>query len=199
MHYITASFVKSNNKINDQLLTQVRYFLDLMNTNIDGIKFHPLSTKRSLPILTLSTDKNFPTTGTKIRDYFHIQDKFSLIPRTRNKPKVPPQKVDSDGKFQFDENRVYDGPNRIMGVMLISAPCNIKQAISSLLIKLEGDVHQIYYKPTQQKNSKAEKMFPGVPAVLCPKGLMRSIQHGLKKCGKSLCNAKKFSINANMT
>jgi hypothetical protein len=44
-HYITTSFVKSNIKIKDQLLTQVRYFLDLMNANIDGIKFHPLSTK----------------------------------------------------------------------------------------------------------------------------------------------------------
>ncbi len=83
--------------------------------------------------------------------------------------------------------------------MLISAPCNVKQTISNLLIELERDVHQIRYKPTQQKNSKAEKMFPGVPAVLCPKGLMRSIQHGLKKCEKALCNSKKFSINANMT
>ncbi len=42
-------------------------------------------------------------------------------------------------------------------------------------------------------------MFPGVPAVLCPEGLMQSIQHGLKKCEKALCSAKKFSINANMT
>jgi hypothetical protein len=142
------------------------------NANIDGITFHPLSTERSLPILTSSADKNFPTTGTKIRDYFHVQNKFSLILETRNKPKVPPQKVDSDGQFQFDENRVYDGPDRITGIMLISAPCNVKQAISNHLIKLEGDVHQIHYKPTQQKNSKAEKMFPGVPAVLCPEGLM---------------------------
>jgi hypothetical protein len=191
--------VKSNDKIKDQLLTQVRYFLDLMNANIDGIKFHPLSTEKSLPLLTSSADKNFLTTGTKIRDYFHVQNEFSLTLGTRNKPKVPPQKVDSDGRFQFDENRVYNCPDRITGIMLISAPCNVKQAISNLLIKLEGDVHQIRYKPTQQKNSKAEKMFPGVPAVLCPKGLMRSIQHGLKKCEKALCNAKKFSINVNMT
>jgi hypothetical protein len=174
-HYITASFVKSNNKIKDQLLTQVRYFLDLMNANIDGLKFHPLSTKKSLSILTLSADKNFPTTGTKIRDYFHVQNKFSLTLGMRNKPKAPSQKVDSDGQFQFDENREYNGPDRITGIMLISAPCNVKQAISNLLIKLEGDVHQICYKPTQQKNSKAEKMFPGVPAVLCPKELMQSI------------------------
>ena len=83
--------------------------------------------------------------------------------------------------------------------MLISAPCNVKQAISNLLIELEGDVHQICYKPTQRKNSKAEKMLPGVPAVLCPQKLMRSIRHGLKKCEKALCSAKKFSIDANMT
>jgi hypothetical protein len=83
--------------------------------------------------------------------------------------------------------------------MLISAPCNVEQAISNLLIKLDRDVHQICYKPTQGKNSKAERMFSGVPAVLCPEGLMQSIQHGLKKCEKALCNAKKFSINANMT
>jgi hypothetical protein len=42
-HYITASFVKSNDKIKDQHLTQVRYFLDLMSANIDGMKFHPLT------------------------------------------------------------------------------------------------------------------------------------------------------------
>jgi hypothetical protein len=96
-HYITTSFVKSIDKIKDQLLMQVRYFLDLMSANIDGVKFHLLSTERSLPILTLSTDMNFPTTGTKIRDYFHVQNKFSLILGTQNKPKVPLQEVDADG------------------------------------------------------------------------------------------------------
>jgi hypothetical protein len=118
-HFITASFVKTNEKIKDQLLTQVKYFMDLMCANIDGVKFHPLSTKRSLPILKSSADKNYPTTGTKIRDYFHVQNEYSLIPGTRNKPKVPPQKVDADGRFQFDENRVYDGPDRITRIMSI--------------------------------------------------------------------------------
>jgi hypothetical protein len=82
--------------------------------------------------------------------------------------------------------------------MLISAPCNVRQAIGNLLIELEGDVHQIGYKPTQCKNSKAEKMFPGVPAGPCPKGIMQSVWHGLKKCKEALCNAEKFSIKANM-
>jgi hypothetical protein len=154
-HYITASFVKSNDKIKDQLLSHFKYFLELMCANIDGLKIHPVNTERKLPILTSASDKNIPITGTKIRDYFFVQNEFSLIPGTRNKPKVPPQKVDSDGRLQFDENRVYDGPDRITGIMSISAPCNVRQAIGNLLIELEGDVHQIRYKPTQRKNSKA--------------------------------------------
>ncbi len=139
-----------------------------------------------------------PTTGTKVRDYFFIQNQFSLIPGTWNKPKRPPQKVNADGRFQFDENRQFDGPYRIPGIMSISAPGNVKNAIDNLLIELEGDAHQICYKPMQWKNSKAEKMFPGVPAGLCPEGIMRSVRHGLKKCEKTLCNAKKFTIKANM-
>ncbi len=179
-HLITASFIKTNDKIRDQLLKNFNYFSELLCTNIDGLKIHPISSNKPLPILTSTKDKNMPTTGTKIRDYFFIQNQFSLNPGTRNKPKNPPQKVDSDGRFQFDEKRQFDGPDRITGIMSISAPGNIKDAINNLLIELEGDAHQICYKLTQQKNSKAEKMFPSIPVGLCPKGIMRSIQHGLK-------------------
>jgi hypothetical protein len=132
-----------------------------------------------------------PTTGTKVREYIFTQNKFSLFPGKCNKPKILPQKVDADGRFQFDETQQFNGPDRITGIMSISAPGNVKEAISNLLIELEGDAHQIWCKPTQRKNSKAEKMFPGIPAGLCPKGIMRSIQHGLTKCEKTLCNAKK--------
>jgi hypothetical protein len=165
-HLIIASFIKTNDKIRDQLVTNFNYFYELMHANINGLQIHPLNTDKSLPILTSPKDKNIPTTGTKIRDYFYIQNNFSLIPGTQNKPKAPPQKVDADGRFQFDENRQYNGPDRIMGVMSVSALGNVKQAIGDLLIELEGDAHQIKYKPTQRKNSKAEKMLPGVPAGL---------------------------------
>ncbi len=148
-HLIIASSIKTNDKIWDQLVTNFCYFSELMHANIDGLQIHPLNTDKSLPILTSPTDKNNLTTGTKIRDYFYIQNSYSLIPDTRNKPKAPPQKVGNDGRFQFDENRQYDGPVRITGVMSMSAPGNVKQAIGDLLIELEGDVHQIKYKPTQ--------------------------------------------------
>jgi hypothetical protein len=197
-HLIITSFIKTNDKIQDQLVTNFNYFYELMHANINGLQIHPLKTDKSLPILTSPIDKNIPTTGTKVRDYFYIQNNFSLIPGMQNKPKAPPQKVDADGRFQFNENRQYNGQDRITGVMLVSAPGNVKQAIGDLLIELEGDAHQIKYKPTQRKNSKAEKMFPGVPTGLCSEGIMRSIQHGLKNCEKTLCNAKKLSIKANM-
>ncbi len=148
-HLIIASFIKTNDKIRDQLVMNFCYFSELMHANIDGLQIHPLNTNKSLPILTSSTNKNIPTTGIKVRDYFYIQNSYSLIPGTRNKPKAPPQKVGDDGWFQFDENRQYDGPDRITGVMPVSAPGKVKQAIGDLLIELEGDAHQIKYKPTQ--------------------------------------------------
>jgi hypothetical protein len=150
-HLITTSFIKTNDKIRDQVLTKFVYFSDLMHANIDRLKIHPISTKKPLPILTSPKDKNIPTTGNKIRDYFFIQNQYSLVPRTWNKQKPPPQKVDFDSQFQFDENRQYNGPDRIIGIMLIIALGNVKQAIGNLLIKLKGDAHQIRYKPTQRK------------------------------------------------
>jgi hypothetical protein len=41
--------------------------------------------------------------------------------------------------------------------MSISAPGNVKQAISDLLIELKGDADQIRYKPTQQKIAKLKR------------------------------------------
>ncbi len=114
-----------------------------MHASIDGLKIHPISTKKPVPILISPKDKNIPTTGNKIRDYFIIQNQYSLVPRMQNKPKTSPQKVDADGHFQFDENCQYDEPDRITGIMLISALGNVKQAIGNLLIELKRDEHQI--------------------------------------------------------
>ncbi len=148
-HLVIALFIKTNDKIRDQLLVNFSYLIELLCSNIDGLEIHPIVTDKPLPMLTSVKDANMPTTGTKIREYFFIQNHFSLIPGTHNKPQNPPQKVDSDGRFQFDENRQFNGPDRITGIMSISALGNVKEAINNLLIKLEGDAHQIRYKPTQ--------------------------------------------------
>ena len=94
-HLIIASFIKINNKIRDQLVTNFGYFSELMHANIDGLQIHPLNTDKSLPILTSPTNKNIPTTGTKCRDYLYIH--------THNKPKTPPQKVDDDARLHITE------------------------------------------------------------------------------------------------
>jgi hypothetical protein len=125
--------------------------------------------------LTSAKDATIPTNWHQDQGLFFTQNKSSLVPGTRNKPKNPPQKVDADGCFQIDENQQFDGPDRIIGIMSISALSNVEEAINNLLIELEGNAHQIQYKPSQWKNSKAKQMFPGIPAGLCPKGIMCSI------------------------
>ncbi len=61
-----------------------------MHANMNGLKIHPVRSKKPLPILTSPKDKNIPTTGNKISDYFFIQNQYFLVPGTRNKPKAPP-------------------------------------------------------------------------------------------------------------
>ena len=90
MHLIIAFFVKTNDKIRNQLVINFGYFSKLMHANIDGLQIHPLNTDKLLPILTSHTDKNITTTGTKFRDYVYIQNSFFLIPGMGNKPKAPP-------------------------------------------------------------------------------------------------------------
>ncbi len=46
-HYITASFVRNNDKIKDQLLSHFKYFLELMCVNIEGLKIHLMNTEKS--------------------------------------------------------------------------------------------------------------------------------------------------------
>jgi hypothetical protein len=48
-HLLIASFIKTNDKIWDQLVTNFGYFSELMHANIDGLQIHPLNTDKSLP------------------------------------------------------------------------------------------------------------------------------------------------------
>jgi hypothetical protein len=67
---IITSFVKTNDKIRDQLLKNSAYFTELMCANIGGLKIHPISTSKPFPILTSAKDANMLTTGIKDRDHF---------------------------------------------------------------------------------------------------------------------------------
>jgi hypothetical protein len=88
-HLITASFIKTNAKVRDQLLFFFVYFSNLMHANIDGLKIHPVSTEKPLPILTSPKDKNIPTSGNKIRDYSLYRTSSFLSPECKTNQKHP--------------------------------------------------------------------------------------------------------------
>jgi hypothetical protein len=93
-HPITTSFIKTNDKIRDQLLKNL-YFSDLMHANIDGLKIHPISTKKPLPILTSPKDKNIPTTGNNNQRLFFYTEPVLPCPRNLEQTKRTPQ----EGRF----------------------------------------------------------------------------------------------------
>jgi hypothetical protein len=83
----------------------------------------------------------FPNPPPFLTLQFHEKD-LTLTPNLLRIQPIPPllghilspQKVDSNGRFQFDKNPQYDGPDRITGIMLMSALGNVKQAIGNLII-----------------------------------------------------------------
>jgi hypothetical protein len=126
------------------------------------------------------------------RNYMHVQNAWSLMPGIWNKPKLPAPKFGKDGRPIFDKNRGYEGPNQITTIMWITASCNIKEALTSLQMKLEGENLQIRWKPTQKKNSRNQIVIFGLPLGFDPKGIMRELLYGLKECKKELCDANRF-------
>ncbi len=61
-----------------------------------------------------------------------IHNPWSLQPGTGN------PKVGNDGRQLFDENWGYDGTDRITVVMWMAADVNVKDALDSLQMELEG-------------------------------------------------------------
>ena len=75
-----------------------------MCANIGGLKIHPDSTNKPLPILTSAKGANMPLLAPRsgvISVYKIISCSFQIC-TTSQKP--PPQKVDADGRFLLDEN-----------------------------------------------------------------------------------------------
>jgi hypothetical protein len=130
--------------------------------------------------------------------YLFIQNSWSLQPGTRNKPKLPAPKVGKDGRQLFDENRGYDGPDRITSIIWISADVNVKDALENLQMELEGEHLQIRWKAAQKKNTKNQMVIYGLPPGFDTKGIMRELSYGLKESEKELCDAKKFSLDQNI-
>ncbi len=127
-----------------------------------------------------------------------ISNPWSLQPGARNKPKLPTLKVRKDGRQLFDENQGYDGLDRITAVMWITADMNVKDALDSLQMELEGIHFQIRWKASQKKNTKNQIVIYGLPPGFDPKGIMHELLYGLKESEKELCDGKRFTLNQNM-
>ncbi len=93
----------------------------------------------------------------------------------RNRPKLLAPKVGKDGHQLFNKNRGYKGPDRITAVMWVTASCNVKDALTSLQMELEGKQLQIRWKPTQKKNSRNQIIIYGLPPGFDQKGIMQEL------------------------
>jgi hypothetical protein len=82
--------------------------------------------------------------------------------------------------------------------MWVSASCNVKDALISLQMELEGEQFQIRWKPAQKKNSRNQIIVYGLPPGFDQKGIMQELLHGLKECGKDLCNGNQFDPSQNI-
>jgi hypothetical protein len=133
-----------------------------------------------------------------MHNYLYIANSWSLTPGVRRKPKLPAQRVGQNGRPVFDENRGYDGPDRITAIMWITADCNVKDAITNLQMELEGEKLQIRWKPAQKKNSRNQICIYGLVPGFDVRGIMQELKYGLKESKKELCDGKKFTISKNI-
>ncbi len=143
-HFITVSFIKNGkDKIKDQFLSALATTLTILSQNVPGVLIHCIVTGLKLAPLASISSSHFPTTGMGAYNYMYIQNKWSLQPGTCNKLKLPAAKVGKDGRPLFDENRGYDGPDRITAVLWLTCKTNAKEAIDELQMKLEEDRRRI--------------------------------------------------------
>ncbi len=146
-----------------------------------------------MPLWTLFHRAYFPTLRMGACNYMYIQNKWSLQPGTHNKLKLPAAKVGKDGRPLFNENRGYDGPDRITAVLWMTCDINAKEAIDELQMELEGEHFQIRWKPTQKKNTKNQIVTYGITPVFDPVGIMGKLLHGLKESEKNYATLDRVS------
>jgi hypothetical protein len=180
-HFITMLFIKDTSRIRNQLLKALTSTVSILTKNLPNALIHCIQKNVKLPPLSSVSDASFPTTRMQARNYLFVQNQWSLTPGMRNRAKLPAPKVGKDGCQLFDKNRGYKGPDRITAVMWVMASCNVKDALTSLQMELEGKQLQIRWKPTQKKNSRNQIVIYSLPPGFDQKGIMQELLYGLKE------------------
>jgi hypothetical protein len=197
-HFITMLFIKDKSRIRNQLLKALTSTVSIMTKNLPNAMIHCIQKDVKLPPLSSVSGASFPTTRMQARNYLFVQNQWSLTPGMRNRPKLSAPKVGKDDHQLFDKNRGYEGPDRITAVMWVTASCNVKDALTSLQMELEGKQLQIRWKPTQKKNSRNQIAIYGLPLGFNQKGIMQELLYGLKECKKDLCDGNQFDPSQNI-
>jgi hypothetical protein len=78
------------------------------------------------------------------------------------------------------------------------ASCNVKDALTSLQIELEGKQLQIWWKPTQKKNFRNQIVIYGLPPGFDQKRIMQELLYSLKECEKDLFDGNQFDPSQNI-
>ncbi len=137
-HFITMSVIKDKTKIHKQLISALSKTVTILTENLPNALVHCIKKTSRLPPLASATCSHFPTSGMQANNYMCIQNAWSLIPGIQNKTKMPAPKLGKDGRPIFNENRVYNGPDRITTILWITADCNVKDSLADLQMELEG-------------------------------------------------------------
>jgi hypothetical protein len=111
----------------------------------------------------------------------------------RNRPKLPAPKVGKDGCQLFDKSSGYKVPDPITAIMWVTASCNVKDALTSLQMELEGEQLQIQGKQAQKKT-------PGIKlsSMACLRASIRKESCKNSYTVLDLCDGNQFDPSQNI-
>ena len=123
-------------RVADQLLPALGPTVKLSAASVKGFKLHPHDHNPNLPEVTSDKPEgNFPLTGGACQQYVHFPMEWQLA-AAKAKTFRPP-KAASEHRYD-DEAGEYNGPERVSGVIVVSADGDVKKMVQRMRLDLEG-------------------------------------------------------------
>ena len=172
-------------RVADQLLSALGTTVKLSAASVKGFKLHPHDHNPNLPEVTSDKPEgNFPLTGGACQQYVHFPMEWQLA--AAKAKTVRPPKAASEHRYD-DEAGEYNGPERVSGVIVVSADGDVKKMVQRMRLDLEGTGIAIWWKDVQMKDTVNAIQIPCVVHGFCLEGISQSLRWGLKECEKKLC------------
>ena len=136
----------------DQLLAALGTTVRLCAASVKEFKLHPHDLNPKLPAITYEAPEgNFPETGGACQQYVFFPMEWQLGPAKEKK--IRPAKV-SEHKHD-DEAGEYNGPERLSGVIVVSADGDVKKMVQRTRLDLEGTGISLWWKEVQMKKTRS--------------------------------------------